>query len=119
MTFGFGRLCIAAGALGAMSVAGFAHHDWGTYDAANPITVVGPIAAVKYENPHATIAVRSRDKLWTVTLAPTSLMENRGATREVVAIGKTVTIHGYVSTVDKDEMRAERISIDGKTYELR
>ena len=63
--------------------------------------------------------VRGKDKVWTVTLAPTSRMENRGATPQVVAIGKTVTAYGYPSTVEKDEMRAERITIDGKTYELR
>ena len=33
--------------------------------------------------------------------------------------GKTVTAYGYPSTVDKDEMRAERITVDGKTYEMR
>jgi len=96
-----------------------AHHGWGSYDAANPVTVTGPILAVKYENPHATITVRATDKEWIVTLAPTSRMGNRGATPDVVAKGKTVTAYGYPSTVDKDEMRAERITVDGKTYEMR
>jgi hypothetical protein len=113
------KVCIAAGGLGALSAAAFAHHGWGSYDAARPITVAGPITTVKYENPHATIGVRARDKLWTVTLAPTFRMENRGATPAVVAVGKTVSAYGYVSTADQDEMRAERITIDGKTYELR
>ena len=96
-----------------------AHHGWGSYDAANPVTVTGPILTVKYENPHATITVKSADKEWIVTLAPTSRMSNRGATAEVVAKGKTVTAYGYPSTVEKDEMRAERITVDGKTYEMR
>ena len=34
-------------------------------------------------------------------------------------VGKTVSAYGYVSTVEKNEIRAERITIDGKTYELR
>ena len=96
-----------------------AHHGWGSYDAANPITVAGPITASKYENPHATITIKGRDKEWTVTLAPTFRMTNRGATAEVIAVGKTVSAYGYASTVEKDEMRAERITVDGKTYELR
>ena len=96
-----------------------AHHGWGSYDAANPVTVAGPILTVKYENPHATITVKGADKEWIVTLAPTSRMSNRGATADVVAKGKTVTAHGYPSTVEKDEMRAERITVDGKTYEMR
>ena len=36
------------------------------------------------------------------------LRKNRGATAEVVKVGKTVAAYGYPSTVEKDEMRAER-----------
>jgi hypothetical protein len=96
-----------------------AHHGWGSYDAAKPITVSGPIVTSKFENPHATITVKASDKVWTVTLAPTFRMINRGATANLVAVGKTVSAYGYVSTVEKDEMRAERITVDGKTVELR
>ena len=107
--------------LAALAVAGpaAAHHGWGGYDAAKPVTVTGPILDSKYENPHATITVKGSDKQWTVTLAPTSRMGNRGAAAAVVAKGKTVVAYGYPSTVEKDEMRAERITIDGKTYEMR
>jgi hypothetical protein len=106
---------------GALALAGpaAAHHGWGNYDAAKPVTVTGPILTAKYENPHATITVRGADKEWTVTLAPTSRMSGRGASAEVIAKGKTVSAFGYPSTVEKDEMRAERITIDGKTYEMR
>src|SRR5882762_5731974 len=91
--------------LAALATAGpaTAHHGWGSYDAANPVT----------------ITVRGADKEWTVTLAPMSRMSNRGATADVIAQGKTVAAFGYPSTVEKDEMRAERITIDGKTYEMR
>ena len=107
--------------LAALVIAGpaAAHHGWGSYDAAKPVTITGPILNAKYENPHATITVRGADKEWTVTLAPTSRMSNRGATADVIAQGKTVTAFGYPSTVEKDELRAERITVDGKTYEMR
>src|SRR5687768_12588243 len=59
-----------------------AHHGWGSYDASKPITVSGTITASKYENPHASITVKAPDKVWTVTLAPTFRMTNRGATKE-------------------------------------
>lgn len=101
------------------AVGAFAHHGWGSYDAANPVTVAGPVQMLKFENPHAEIAVKGADKVWTVTLAPTSRMTSRGASAAVVAVGKTVSAYGYPSTVQKDEMRAERITVDGKTYELR
>ena len=102
-----------------VSGAALAHHGWGSSDAAKPITVAGPIVTSKYENPHATITVRAADKVRTVTLAPTSRMTTRGANAQVVAIGKTVSAYGYASTTEKDEMRAERITVDGKTYEMR
>jgi len=106
---------------GALAIAGpaAAHHGWGSYDAGKPVTVTGPIMTSKYENPHATITVKGADKTWTVTLAPTSRMSNRGALAALVAVGKTVTAYGYPSRAEKDEMRAERITVDGKTYEMR
>jgi Family of unknown function (DUF6152) len=112
------RLAILA-ALGVLAGPAIAHHGWGSYDAANPVTVAGPILTSKFENPHATITVRAADKVWTVTLAPTSRMTSRGASAAVVAAGKDVSAFGYPSTVEKDEMRAERITVDGKTYEMR
>jgi hypothetical protein len=102
-----------------LTSAAVAHHGWGSYDASKPITVAGPIATSKFENPHATITVQGTDKMWTVTLAPTSRMNSRGATEKVVAVGQNVSAYGYPSTVQKDEMRAERITVDGKTYEMR
>jgi hypothetical protein len=101
------------------TVAAVAHHGWGSYDAANPVTVSGPIESSKFENPHATIVIKGTDKAWTVTMAPTSRMTSRGASADVVAVGNIASAYGYPSTVQKDEMRAERITVDGKIYELR
>jgi hypothetical protein len=33
--------------------------------------------------------------------------------------GKTISVEGYVHKTDTSEMRAERITLDGKTIELR
>jgi hypothetical protein len=112
------RLAILA-ALAILAGPAVAHHGWGSYDAARPVTVAGPILTSKFENPHATITVRASDKVWTVTLAPTSRMASRGALATMVAVGKNISAYGYPSTVEKDEMRAERITVDGKTYEMR
>jgi hypothetical protein len=110
---------VVAAGVSWLAAAAVAHHGWGSYDAANPVTVAGPIQVLKFENPHAEIRVKGADKVWTVTLAPTSRMTSRGASANVVAVGKTVSAYGYPSTAQKDEMRAERITVDGKTYELR
>ena len=109
----------AFAALVVLSGGALAHHGWGSYDAAKPITVAGPILTSKYENPHVMLTVRGSDKVWTVTLAPTSRMVNRGALAALVSVGKHVSAYGYPSTVEKDEIRAERITVDGKTIEMR
>jgi Family of unknown function (DUF6152) len=112
------RIIIVA-ALAALTGPAIAHHGWGSYDANKPVTVAGPIQTSKYENPHVTLTVRASDKLWTVTLAPTSRMANRGALAAMVTVGKNVSAYGYPSTAQPDEMRAERITVDGKTIEMR
>lgn len=96
-----------------------AHHGWGGYDASKTITVEGPIETSRYANPHATITVKTADKVWTVTLAPVSRMQGRGATAALVGVGKRVAAVGYASKADPNEMRAERITVDGKIVEMR
>lgn len=113
------RMALAACLIGAWPALLHAHHGWGSYDAKNPITVAGRILTSQYENPHATITVQGADKVWTVTLAPTSRMRNRGALPELIAVGAEVSAYGYASTVNPDEMRAERITVGGKTIEMR
>jgi hypothetical protein len=112
------RILILA-ALAALTGPAIAHHGWGSYDANKPVTVAGPIQTSKYENPHVTLTVQASDKLWTVTLAPTSRMVNRGALAAMMSVGKNVSAYGYPSTAQPDEMRAERIMMDGKTIEMR
>lgn len=110
---------IALAAVALLTGTASAHHGWGSYDASKPVTVTGPILTSKYENPHATLTVRGSDKVWTVILAPTSRMTTRGALEKMVAVGNNISAYGYPSTVEKDEMRAERITVDGKTVEMR
>lgn len=99
--------------------AAWAHHGWGSYDASKPVTVAGKILTSKYENPHVALTVQAADKVWTVTLAPTSRMVNRGALADMVKVGNDISAFGYPSTAEKDEMRAERITVAGKTVEMR
>ncbi len=112
-------ICLAAPLIAASALPIAAHHGWGSYDASAPVTVEGEVLTSKYENPHVVITVKAADKTWTVTLAPTSRMEIRGAAKELVAVGQKITAVGYPSRVEKDEMRAERITSGGKTIEMR
>ena len=105
-------------ALGALCAAPALAH-WSEYDTNTTLTLTGTIVESKYQNPHATVRFKSGNKTWFAWLAPVTRMEARGLTGEMVKAGATVTLVGYASTTKKDEMRVERIIVDGKTTELR
>jgi hypothetical protein len=115
------RLVLAAGAaLVALTPATLpAHHGWSGYDSGKPMTLSGTIKEAGYEHPHGFVRLETREKTWTVVLAPPSRMENRGLPRQTLVAGKAATVYGYPNRTDPDELRAERITIDGKTTELR
>jgi uncharacterized protein DUF6152 len=95
------------------------HHGWSGYDSAKELTLTGIIKESGYEHPHGHIRLEAAGKTWLVTLAPPSRMENRGLPRAMLSPGTKATVVGYPNRTDPDEMRAERITIDGKTVELR
>jgi len=96
-----------------------AHHGWGGYDNTRVLNLTGVIRESTYEHPHGMVKLAVGDKTWEVVLAPPSRMEVRGLTRAMLATGTTATVVGYPHRNDPNEMRAERIMINGKTTELR
>lgn len=113
------RSALAAALLLAAPVPATAHHGWGSYAANKPLTLTGKVQTSKFENPHVTLTMQSGAKTWTVTLAPTSRMISRGALAKLVAVGSEITAYGYPSNAEPNEMRAERIVVAGKSYEMR
>lgn len=95
------------------------HHGWANYDQTKTLDYKGTIQESVYENPHASAKVKNKNKVWTVILAPVTRMEARGVTADMVKKGATIQVVGYPHKEIKDEMRAERIIVDGKKYELR
>jgi hypothetical protein len=110
---------VAAACLAVIPLAASAHHGWSSYDSSKVLTLSGVIKDAGYEHPHGHIRLEVPGKTWQVTLAPPSRMENRGLPRAMLAPGTKATVVGYPSRTEPDEMRAERITIDGKTVELR
>jgi hypothetical protein len=102
----------------AVGAAAWAHHGWSGYQE-ELVKVEGVIEQSSYANPHASIHLKAPDKTWMVVLAPTSRMASRGLTAEMLKVGGNVSVEGYQKTSDPEEMRAERIAVDGKTIELR
>ena len=101
-----------------LSAAAVAHHGWSGYES-DLRKVDGVIEEASYANPHGSIRVKSADKTWVVVLAPPSRMTTRGLTADMLKVGTNVSVEGYQSTSDDEEMRAERIKVDSKTVELR
>ena len=96
-----------------------AHHGWSEYDSTKTLKLTGKVVESGYEHPHGFVRLEVPGKTWHVVLAPPSRMEARGLPRERIAKGVTATVEGYANRSKPEEMRAERISVNGKTVELR
>ena len=112
-------LTIALLAVSLLAAPAAAHHGWNSYDNDNAITLTGKIAEASYTYPHGTIMLETPGKIWLAVLAPPSRMSARGLPSSDLAVGAQATVEGYPSRQDPTEMRAERITIHGKTIELR
>lgn len=96
-----------------------AHHGWSEYDTTKALNLTGVIKESGYQHPHGHIRLEAPGKTWLVVLAPPSRMENRGLPAANLKPGNKATVVGYANRNKPEEMRAERITIDGKTVELR
>jgi hypothetical protein len=104
------------------SAAWAAHHGWSGYDETKPLNLTGTIRESGYDNPHGFVELEvagNPAKTWHVVLAPPSRMETRGLPKEMLKAGTTATVVGYQEKTKPGELRAERITINGKTTELR
>jgi hypothetical protein len=96
-----------------------AHHGWSSYDSSKPLTLDGTIRESGYEHPHGYVKLETSEKTWLVVLAPPSRMKNRGLPKEMLKPGTKASVTAYQKRDDPVEVRAERITIAGKTTELR
>ena len=101
------------------AVPALGHHGWSEYDSTKLLKLPGKIVESGYEHPHGYIRLETADKTWLCVLAPPSRMDARGLAREALKPGVSATVEGYANRGKPDEMRAERITVDGKTVELR
>ena len=109
----------AALATSMMAIPASAHHGWSEYDSTQTLNLTGTIKEAGYEHPHGHILLVTPQKTWQAVLAPPSRMEARGLPPTMLKAGVTATVVGYPNRNKPEEMRAERITIDGKTVELR
>lgn len=113
------RLTIALFFLIGASAVASAHHGWGSYDSAKKFVIEAPVEMIAWQNPHAHVMLKYENTTWEITLAPISRMQSRGLSEDMLKTGTVIAAEGYPSTRREHEMRAERITVAGKTYEMR
>ena len=113
------RALVLAVAIIGCAGAASAHHGWGSYDANNPFTITAPVETLVWADPHTHVMLKFKGAVWEATLAPLFRMQARGLSQAILKPGTQVTVLGYPSTQKEHEMRAERITVAGKTVELR
>ena len=102
------------------AAAAHAHHGWSEYDGSQTLSVTGVIKEAGYEHPHGHIRLEAPGRTWLVVLAPPSRMQSRGLPADALKPGNRATVVGYPNRNKPEEMRAERITVNGgKTVELR
>jgi hypothetical protein len=114
-----GLLGVLAGGALVVADSARAHHGWSGYDADTVLTLTGTVEEVYFGMPHCMLRLAADGKVWTCVLAPLSRMTNRGLPDGSIKAGDTITVVGYPHRRQTAEMRAERITIAGKTVELR
>jgi hypothetical protein len=116
---------VIAGLALALPLAAAGHHGWSEYDSSKPLKLTGKIVDSGYEHPHGHARLEAKGegatagKTWNVILAPPSRMERRGLEKGMLKPGATVTVEGYANREKPEELRAERVIVNGKTVELR
>ena len=106
-------------AIGLAPALALAHHGWSEYDSTKLLKLSGKVVQAGYEHPHGFIRLETPGKTWLCVLAPPSRMDSRGLEKGALKPGATATVEGYANRNKPEEMRAERITVGGKTVELR
>lgn len=114
----FSRRPVLAGLLALIAFPALAHHGWRwTDDGAFELT--GTITGAKLGNPHGLLTVEANGEVWTVEVGQPWRNAQAGVTDAMLAPGGEVTARGHRSAnPDELVMKAERLVIDGQTYDL-
>lgn len=95
-----------------------AHHGWRWAEDAE-FELTGTITAAKLGNPHGLLTVDAGGESWTVEVGQPWRNANAGLSDEMLAPRVELTAQGHRSADPAERlMKAERIIIAGKTYDL-
>src|SRR5437879_6149688 len=79
----------------------YAHHPFAAeYDSNKPVTVMGTITKIDWENPHAHLYIdvkgdNGETEHWTMELGNPQKLENNGWKKDMVKMGEMVSVSGW------------------------
>jgi len=113
------RLALLALVLGVLVAHGVsAHHGWG-WATDEEFELTGKITNVKLGNPHGELTLDAAGEKWVVEVGQPWRNEQAGLTPQLLSVGRVITAHGHRSAKQTEKlMKAERVIIDGKSYNL-
>ena len=95
-----------------------AHHGWG-WATQEEFQLTGEVAAVRLGNPHGELTLDVKGEKWIVEVGQPWRNENAGLTQKLLSKGQVITAHGHRSAKKGQRlMKAERVVIDGRSYNL-
>lgn len=113
-------LALTAALAGALSTPppALAHHGWEWAESGNS-EITGTIVAAKLGNPHGELTVDVSGTTWLVEVGQPWRNDKAGLKDAQLAKGTKLTVTGHKhADAKKQVFKAERVTIDGKTYDL-
>jgi hypothetical protein len=111
-------LLAALALLVALASSAGAHHGWSGYH--NEMReLTGTARGFGSTYPHGMLHLEVGGTPWEIVLAPPSRLELRGLRADLIREGDTVTVQGFVHRERGTELRAERVRVNGQTFEMR
>lgn len=108
------------GLAGSLALAGpaLAHHGW-RWTESGDFELTGIVTDVRLGNPHGELTIDADGEIWTAEIGQPWRNANAGLMEEMLAPGTEVTVLGKRhADPDKLLMKAEAVTIAGKTYVL-
>lgn len=95
-----------------------AHHGWG-WVTDEEFEITGTIRLVKLGNPHGLLTLDVKGAAWTVEVGQPWRNAQAGLQDDMLSVGRLITVHGHRSAKESERLvKAERVIIDGKSYNL-
>ena len=100
----------------------YAHHSFSAeYDGTKPVKVTGVIKRVEWANPHIWFYVEGKDDVtgrmavWGFSGAPPSMLVRRGIRKDVLKIGDTILVEGFLARDGSTNASGGRVTFpDGR-----